>query len=281
MAPPYALRPLTIEFRVTGSLDGVTPSPEFAIPPAAGSPVVPTENKVVIDVDGNLGLVDLTGIPDGRGQYANRLIKWIMLYGPNVPTATDNIGIAFDGIFEGTDLSIPPAANGIRSYGCLLVPQSGQLRVNGMSASGTEPVVLRLGVWQPQSLLEYTEMIDACCCIAGNPELFVQAFYTPEACARTVTSANPDAVVADGSQQQVTLGGTGFTDGDEVAIVSTDGTSTIPIASVIVVTEFQMILQVVPAVDQQISFYDITVSAPLGGPSCSGTLSDVFQVVAP
>lgn len=280
MAPPYALRPLTLEFRVTGSLDGVTPSPEFAIPPAAGSPIVPTENKVVIEVE-NLGLVDLTGLPDGRGQYANRLIKWIMLYGPNVPSATDNVGIAFDGVFEGTDLTIPPAANGIRSYGCLLVPQSGQLRVNGMDASALEPVVLRLGIWQPQSLLEYTEMVDACCCIAGNPELFVQAIYTANACARTVSSVNPDAVVADGTQQQLTLGGTGFADGDEVAIISTDGTATIPIASVTVVTQFQMIVQVVPAVDQQISFYDITVSAPLGGPSCSGTLSGVLQVVAP
>lgn len=265
---------------MTGSLDGVTPSPEFAIPPAAGAPVVPTENKLVIEVE-NLGLIDLTGLPDGRGQYANRIIKWIMIYGPNVPFSTDNVGIAFDGISEGTDLSIPPAANGIRSYGCLLVPQSGQLRVRGMAASATEPVVVRLGVWQPQTLLEYTEMCAACCCIAANPDLFAQAIYTPAACARTVTSVNPDAIVAGAGQQQLTLGGTGFTDGDEVAIISEDGTATIPINSITVVTENQMIVQVEPPASQQIAFYDITVSAALGGPTCSGTLEGVLQVVEP
>jgi hypothetical protein len=276
--PPYPLRPLALEFRVTGSLDGVTPSPEFAIPPAAGSPVVPTENKVVIEVD-NLGLIDLTGLPDGRGQYANRIIKWLMIFGPNVPFSTDNVGISFDGVPEGTDLSIPPAANGIRSYVCLLVPQSGQLRVNGMAASATEPVVVRIGVWQPQSLLEYTEMIDACCCIAEDPELFLQAFYTAENCARTLTSVNPGVVIADGTQQQLTLGGTGFTDGDEVAIISADGTATLPIASVTVVTQFQIIVQVVPPGTQALGNYDVTVSAALGGPSCSATLDDAVQVV--
>lgn len=277
MPTPNVLRPLVLEYRVAGSLDGVTPSEAVPLPPQIGSPVVPTENKVVIEVPGNLGLIDLTGLPGLQGQYADRIIKWLAIYGPNFPTTTDNVGVAFDGISEGTDLTIPPVANGIRSYNCLFVPQSAQLRVNGMAGSPGNPVVVRLGIWQPSSLLELNEMFQACCCLDGaidslGQPFFTQAIFVAGACERTISSSNPPTRAQGDGATMITLGGTNFTDSDVVAIVHQGGTALIEITNVIAVTEFQMIVQINVPADQQLGAYDITVAAPLGGPGCSATL---------
>lgn len=279
----FPLRPLTLEYRVSGSLDGVTPSPQTPLPPAVGSPVVPTENKVVIEIDGDLGLIDLTGLPGQQGQYSDRLIKWLAIYGPNVPFALDSVGVAFDGVSEGTDLSIPAVANGIRSYNCLFVPQSGQLRVNGMAGSPGNPVIVRLGVWQPQGLIELTEMIESCCCLAGTLDdlgqpFFTQAIYPAGACLRTVTDAAPPSAAQGAGATIVTLTGTGFTSSDVVAFVSTDGTTSIPITNVNAATPTSMLVTLQIGAGQLVSDYDITVAAPLGGPGCSATLEAGFAV---
>ncbi len=138
-------------------------------------------------------------------------------------------------------------------------------------------MIVRLGIWQPQSLVELNEMIEACCCLAaavdslGQP-FFTQAIYAAGACERTVTSSNPPTLAQGDGATMLTLGGTGFTDFDVVAIVHQNGTATVEITSITAVTEFQMIVQVTIPADQQLGLYDITVAAPLGGPGCSGTL---------
>lgn len=280
--PPFPLRPLCLEYRVTGALDGVTPAPAYAIPPSPDSPVVPPDNKIVQTVE-NLGLLDLTGFPGRHGQIADRIVKWIIVYGPNVPFAADNIAVAFDGRRETrTALTIPAGANGIYNRNCIFVPQSAQLQLDGMAASATEPVVVRLQVWQPQTLNDLADMINSCCCLAntfdefGEPA-FTTAIVSAERCARTIVSLVPNTAVQGAGAVAIAVTGTGFTDGDLVRLIHTNGTTEITIDSVLINNSNSMTVTVEIPADQLQGAYDMTVAAALA-PQCSFTLDDAFTV---
>jgi hypothetical protein len=160
------MRPLTLQYIVTGSLDGVTPAPQFAVPPRVGNTL--GRDQVLTQEVENLGLVDLTGLLGNSGQLADRIIKWLLILGPNPRTNLRNVGIAFDGTFQQIELTIAAApVTGVFSQECIRVPQSGQLYLDGMDANPGDPVIVRLGIWQPQTRLELAAMIQACCCTAA------------------------------------------------------------------------------------------------------------------
>jgi Bacterial Ig-like domain (DUF1927). len=280
--PPFPLRPLCLEYRVTGSLDGSTPAPAFAIPPSPASPVVAPENKVVQTVE-NLGLVDLTGFLGSHGQIADRLVKWILIYGPFLPTSANNIQVAFDGRAEPqTAITIPAGANGLYSRNCIFVPQSGQLMLDGMSASAGEPIIVRMQIWQPQTLNDLADMINACCCLAssldefGEPA-FTTALYFSGRCTRTLISVIPNSVAQGAGPTALTVTGSGFTEGDIVRFIHSNGTTEIEVTQVVVNNSNSMTVTVDVAADQLQGTYDLTVAAPLA-PQCSATLVDALTV---
>lgn len=156
------MRPLGLEYIVSGQLDGTTPAPEFGVPPTPG-PYDPSSQILSFSVD-NLGLIDLTGLPGGSGQLADRIVKWIIILGPNVPTNNRNVGVSFDGGTGQNDLEIGAAALGVYSRRCIRVPQTAALRLDGMAANPGDPVIVRMGIWMPQTKLELAAMIQSCCC---------------------------------------------------------------------------------------------------------------------
>lgn len=171
------MRPLGLQYIVQRNLDGVTPAPAFGVPPAAED--YDPETQFITQTVEDLGLIDLTGLPGGSGQLADRLVKWLIILGPNAPTSTDNVSVSFDGLIVQTDVEIPAGDLGIYSRRCILVPQTAQLRLNGMSAQVGDPIIVRMGVWMPQTRLELAEMMQACCCTGsavdttGLPFFFV------------------------------------------------------------------------------------------------------------
>ncbi len=171
------MRPLGLEYIVLRNLDGVTPAPAFGVPPAPED-YDPATQLISKTVD-RLGLIDLTGLPGGSGQLADRIVKWVIILGPSPPFATDNVSVSFDGLIAQTDVEIPGAELGVYSRRCILVPQTAQLRLNGMAGLVGSPVIVRMGVWMPQTRLELAEMMQACCCTGaavdsvGDPFFFV------------------------------------------------------------------------------------------------------------
>lgn len=281
--PPFPLRPIALEYVVRRGLDGTTPAPAWLVPPAAGAAIVGPDNKIVIEVD-DLGLIDLTGFPGAHGQIADRFIKWILIYGPNTPFGSPNVSVAFDGTAERDELTIPAGANGIYSRNCIFVPQSGQLQVFGMRATLADPVIVRIGVWMPQTLLELTAMREACCCIGGlvdaeGEPVFTTAIYTAAACERTITPPLIPTSIGQGMDPgPIVINGSGFAEGDLIALVHEDGIDTLEITTVVVNNPNQVSIAINNRADQTLGAYDLTIAAPLGGPACTATLAGAFTI---
>ena len=167
------MRPLGLEYIVTGTLDGTTAAPAFGVPPTPG-PYDPSSQMLSFTVE-NLGLIDLTGLQGGSVQLADRIVKWIIIHGPNNPFNFRNVAIDFDGQGGPTEISIALAAFGVYSRRCIRVPQTASLALDGMAADPDQPVIVRMGVWMPQTKLELAAMVQACCCTdtavddAGDP----------------------------------------------------------------------------------------------------------------
>lgn len=282
-------RPIAIEYRVSGALDGVTPAPALAMPPDFAAPLS-DDNYLIQEVD-NLGLVDLSK-GDGAA-YAGRIVKFIEIVGPNVPSSADNVGVAIEGVNQRTELSIPAAANGIYSRNCIFVPQTGQLRLNGMAA-GADPVIVRVKIWQLKRVDQLAEIFESCCCKGrcvddADEPCFVQAIYAAAAAARTVTVANPVSG-ARGASITLTMTGTGFiaTDNWVIRQVGTASpgdfgylrtpVSKIEIDSVTLVNPTTVELRFELALDQPLGDYDILVSPELGHQAHAAQLTGGFEV---
>ncbi len=264
------LRPIALEYRVSGSLDGVTPSPVVPFPPDSAAPL--TDDQFILQNVTNLGLIDLT-----RGsQYAGRVVKWIEILGPAVPTAADNVAVAFDGARQRIELQIPPAANGIYSRNCIFVPQTGELRLNGMSAAGGEPVIVRIGVYVLKKLGQLAEIQEACCCHAAclndaEEPCFVQALYSAAAAARSITDVDPPSATR-GASVTFVVTGTGFTPTDRFRIRQLGAQATpespVPIAQILIdsvtfLNSTTVELRVEIPLDQPLGEYDAVVSPQL------------------
>lgn len=278
---PFILRPLTLEYRVSGRLDGVTPSPPYAVPPSQDAPVGDAQ-KLIFEVE-NLGLIDLTGRGGDMGLFAGRFVNTTTLYGPLPPSGGANVGIAFEGVLQRSELDVPDGTNGVFSRRCIFVPQTGQLRVDGMEATPGNPVIVRLSVWQPQTMAELAAMIEACCCLedcvteSGDP-CFTRAILSEEDCARVIETVRPSQATENAGVVVFNVTGAGFQDGDSFAFVHEDGTAQIEVENVTIISENEA--EVMTNISSQlVGFYDLTVASSVA-PQCSFTLPDAVEIVA-
>lgn len=275
---------LVLEFRVFGALDGVTPSPQVVLPPGIAAPG--ECQTIVVDLDGtdgksmNLGLVNLAGI--GQTPYADRIVRPLLVIGPNVPTGGDNINVVFDGERSEFEHIIPPAANGLFVESCIFVPQAHQLQLQNMVASPGEPIIVRIGIFLPDTVPALAKMREACCCLgsslnAAGQQTYVTALYSASACSRTVTSVVPTPISRAVGTAVITITGTNFASDDAVAVVNVDGTSLIPVDLITFIndTTLQVTLDVGAA---DLGFYDVTVAARLAFGTCSATLDAALEI---
>ncbi len=275
------MRPIVYEFRVFGRFDGASLAPAVLLPPDPASPV-DADQFILQTIPGNLGLIDLTG-GGPPGQFAGRFVKWIEIVGPRTASGTQNVGVAFDGVLQRTELEIPAAANGIYSENCIFVPQTAQLRLANMVATLAEPIVVRIAVWRPQTLAEVSAIIETCCCLRACINIFGQPCFTRGIYAsgpgeRTVSSAVP-GTVARGASSLELITGTGFTATDVWAVVrrgdglpgSPDVAEVLPITLVTNLSGVNTEITVFAPTSATPGTYDIVVAPDLG-PQYAATL---------
>lgn len=283
MRPPL-LRPLTLEYQVTGRLDGVTPAPVFAIPPSPAAQV--DDDQIIRTTVENLGLINLTG-GGPNGGTADRLVKWLLIYGPVAPSLENNVAVAYQGVRQRNALTIPRRANGLWSRVTVMVPQGGQLLLDGLAASAFEPITVRLQVWQPQTVEEWTAMIQASCCVRDcvieRPETcrMLYGVYTTPNCARTITAiAGAPVAIARGATATVNVTGSGFSPDDEwrVFIEANDVEYDLLINNVTFNSVNSVDLDLAVQDDAPVGEYTVTVRPPLGSPRCTATFNGGVQV---
>jgi hypothetical protein len=272
---------ISLQWLVTDRLDGVTPSPEFVLPPNPAANVDPDSNCVLVGTVERLGLIDLCGGVQ-RGQFADRLIRHLLIVGPNPAAAGADIGLAFDGIADPNGrIPIPLGAVGLDSGNCIFVPQTAQLQIQGLTASPGAPILVRLNIWQPKTIEELAEMVQACCCRAATFDEEGEPFYTTALyinCTRTVTSALPNTAARGAGPTAVVVGGTGFADGDLIFFFHEDGLGQIPVLTSAVITP--NIINVAIDVDGSVPLgdYNILVAPPESPPQCQGLGEGLFSV---
>jgi len=280
----FALQTIALEFHVHGALDGSTPSPAFVLPPDDAAVTDPDSGCVIIDIPGNLGLIDLSGGGLG-GTRADKIVRALFIAGPTpIPLGdTGLVARAFDGITDPQgQLVIPAGAVGIDTSNCIFVPGSAQLQLDGMSGVVGDPILVRICIWQPKTVEEHGEMVQVCCCRAGvfdeegNP-FFTTALFPTESCTRTVNTVAPDAVAAGVGDVPVNIGGSGFAEGDIVYFISQDGGASLVVSSntFVSVNLIQVIVNV-PA--SALGDYTVIVAPPLSPVQCQGVLEDAFNV---
>ena len=292
------LNTIALEYHVTVELDGVTLSPPFAVPPdpaartdrdsqavLVGDTEATLSGRRVLTVE-RLGLVDLTGYLQG-GATADRIVRSILVVGPTpVPGGVvADIGRIFDGTpdTEGR-IVIPVGANGIESDNCIYVPQTAQLQLRGLTATPGNPILVRILVWQPQTVEELAEMVAVCCCRAsaiddeGEP-FFTTALYVGAACGRTVIAIAPPGAPAGTGTVGVAITGSGFAEGDLVFFVHEDGIGTLAVESVIVMNPNNMAVIVNVPVGAALGAYNVIVTPPLAPPQCQGIGEGLFVVI--
>jgi hypothetical protein len=291
------LQSISLEYHVTVALDGIKLSPDFVLPPDPAAVLDPdngcvlvgrnTETlpngKVVRTVD-RLGLIDLTG-GHQRGGIGDRLVRSLLIIGPTPVAGVAQVGRAFDGIADANgQLTIPVGSNGIDSDNCIYVPQTAMLRLTGMTATPGNPILVRIGIWQPSTDEELGEMVQACCCRAnaideeGEP-FFTTAIFSPAACARTVTTAVPPNAARGTGLLVVTLTGTNFAVGDSVTFIAQSGLGQIPVTSVTVMNATTILATIDVNGAVPLGAYDVVVAPPLAPPQCQGIGAGIFTVL--
>lgn len=167
--PPFLQ--VTIEYRVLGELDGLTPAPNVSLDPDSPDFVPQDERGIrVVNVEGNLGLID----PDlnGGGTQGSRCIPWVYLDTNGVVGAMDSQFGVVDvvpepGIMVPSGQISPRFATGglpdFFSRKPTIVPQGSALGIFGYPAGGAEKIV-RLNIVAPDDPLEWADIQHACCC---------------------------------------------------------------------------------------------------------------------
>ena len=283
-APIYfPLQTIALEFLVTERLDGTTPSLPFVLPPNPDA-ILTEDARTVRITQPRLGLIDLTG--GAEGASADRIIRSYLIMGPTprFPGDEASIGLAFDGVAsdQGT-VEIPPNAIGIDSDNCILVPQTGQVRIVGLYATPGNPVLVRLLVWQPRTVEELAEMTQVCCCRAGvfdeeGEPFFTQALYLQADCTRTVTDVSPPTAARGVDLTAITITGSGFVDGDTLTLISQEDGSLLPVFTYAVTNSTTIIAAVDVNGSVALGDYDVIVAPPQALPQCRGVGEGLFSV---
>lgn len=159
---------VTIEYRVQGELDGLTLAPDVELDPTSPNYSIDDRDIHVVDVPGNLGIID----PDLIGPAAQgyRCIPWVYIDAENagalgsnfsvVDNTPNSLGVPVPSIqeFRFATLGLPE----FYSDRPTCIPQGSALAVAGYNAAGLK--ILRLNIVAPQDALEYAGILEACCC---------------------------------------------------------------------------------------------------------------------
>lgn len=279
-SPELPLQAVALEYHVAGALDGVTLAPNMVLPPARVGVGQPCQPIGPIEV-ANLGRIDLTGL--SRGAYADRIVTTLLILGPVVPTAEDNVEICLeDGRVVHSEITIPPLANGIYSRLCTFVPQGHQLRLSGLSSIPGNRILVQIGFQLADTLQALAEMRKACCCLGSALNIFgepqnLRALYTEDACSRTIATVAPPSVSRVVGTQVFALTGTGFVQGDVVAFRNTETGALLSILDVTVASANAMAVTV-DVGTAPLGTYDVIVSAQLSGGLCAARADDAVEI---
>jgi len=154
---PRNLQTLTVEYTVTGELDGTTPAPPIDLNPGG----TPFDEDSQIYQGGeveNLGLIDPDLVTQG-GAIGSRNITsiWIDTEELGAPNAgIDVVGVRADGsiALQKEIVDLAGAAGGFVDDG-FLVQQGSDVRVDGFVAQLGEPIRVRMSIAVPKSVSDY------------------------------------------------------------------------------------------------------------------------------
>lgn len=284
------LQTIAVEYRVPGSLDGVTPAPQFSLDPRSPDHIKPDEDNIYVVPVKNLGLIDPTFLTGSA--YADRFIKWLVVYGPNPPLGPDNINVVTldengNVVTLRNKITINVAANGVYAKRCIFVPQGGLLQLRNLVGSAADPIVVRLGIWRPDSLKALAAMRQACCCREGGrfentnpppPVIDVNQFNIgiEQFCQRQIDVVTPDQLQA-GTPGTINIIGSGFEATDNVVFI--DPTTNVVLDPTITfVNSTQFNADFVPGqTTGQEGTYDVLVG-PAQVPSCVASAFSAFEI---
>ena len=167
---------LTVEFRVTGDLDGVTPAPAVVLDPNDDDYNEPDSRGIhVVDVFGDLGLID----PDLGGDAAmgDRCIPWIYLDTQGLGGAAGARIAVLDNVDRDNDVPVPRSQYTAFPTGgapvfftdnSTYVFQGSCLGIIGYSGAGVKTI--RLNIVAPHDAEEFAAILEACCCSSAECE---------------------------------------------------------------------------------------------------------------
>ncbi len=219
-----SLQTFTLEYRVPGALDGDTVSEAFE----PGSVTDP--EQIFSFSPAQLGLVDLT-FQGQRSPRANRYAHWFFL--SNYVADVGDVVASVARLQDPTDPSSPvidvqplivqaaAADNIIYSRKCFFIPQGYllRLRTNGR-ADESQPTLVRIGVYPPETQLEEVLIRRAKCCTQGIPDQTFETCIPPN-----LISFTPGLVNLTGDPEQsfnLDITGENFTSGVRVALTRVD-----------------------------------------------------------
>jgi len=165
------LQSLTVEYVVSGSLDGTTPAPPIVTDQGAddSTPFDPENQIYRVEVE-NLGLID----PDlgVGGSIGARCIPFLWIDTTAlgaVGASVDVVGIVEDDAKLQTEVeSLVGKAGGYLADG-FMVPQGSAIRLSGFTA-GAEPIVVRVSILVPEGCLDFALSVLA----SGDDSVIVQ-----------------------------------------------------------------------------------------------------------
>jgi hypothetical protein len=162
------MQTFTLEYIVLGSLDGVTPAPAFSVDPNADDYLRPGADQLYTQVVQNLGLID----PDFGvgGSQGNRILSWFWTYGPTpgAPGAAVSVVDAQGPGLEQQQLIDLAAKTQAYVSAARLVPQGSRIKVEGLTASPGQPVVVRFNVLVADTAEDFLTLC-ACDTSGGSP----------------------------------------------------------------------------------------------------------------
>lgn len=209
------LQTFTVEYRVSGLLDGVTPSP-----PLSAARVL-SNGIYQFSVD-NLGLIDPSY--DGEvGSMGDRFMTDLIIKSPNAPVgglvAIVSDGLLYDTVYQTTD-ALSQFVN------CVPIPQGDRVSLDGFDAGvSPTPIVVRMQFRAASDNATYASLVNSCCCCTNPPVI------------TDVTWANdPSCILCEDTEgdRTVTVTGSNFSPTATVEIfnTSTSGLCELTLASI-------------------------------------------------
>lgn len=252
----------TLEYRVSGTVDGVTPSPVFSVDPLSPDFKEPDADGIYRFEVEELGYIDPDF--DAGGSQGDRFVRGVLVDGPN-PSPFALIGVL--AFFDNEEPQAVVPLEAIASLetgqfrlpkGCIFVPQGGVIGAVGLQGNGaSDPVIIRISIDIPDSTTEYAEMLQACCCESGQQE-----------CEPTeIADVSPSSFFPFQTPLTVTVTGSGFVEG--VTQLTVEGQGSINIDNFVVNSPTEVQFDVLSA---QVGGYQVFLTNGEGCSSIGGFL---------